>query len=483
MVKEYVTYKDFGAAGDGKTDDMRSIAACHDYANKAGIPVVAGKGKYYIGSKDITAIIMTDTDFSDAEFIIDDKNPENICQHCFWVKSEAAHFVPAVSSVCANQTRLSFPHEGTVYLRVFSDKKVYIRKGLNKDNGTDASDSILVDNNGNVCCTINWEHEKIKSAYAFSVDDKPVTIRGGCFVTIANCCESKYNYHERNILITRSNVTVEKLTHFVTEEGTHGAPYSGFICVRECSNVTIRNCLFTPHKTYFTESKIPGEMVPMGSYDLNFYAVIGLSLQDISQTVDICDERYWGLMGSNFCKNVLLENCTMSRFDAHCGVSGGAIKKCTLGHMGVHLIGFGDFLVENTTVYNRHFIKFRDDYGATFNGNLSIRNCTWKIVDDGRETYNLFEAENAGDHDFGYFCTMPPNIIIDNMQIDDSCIKEHCRVVVFGDYDSNFSKDKPYPYGTPENVYLNISTASGRKVDVCADASLYADMKIITDTE
>ena len=91
---------------DYNYDDMEAIALCHEYANKNSIPVIAGEGKYYIGAKDITAVIMTDTDFSDAEFIIDDKNPENIRQHCFHVKSAAEHFWPEISSIAVNQKKL-----------------------------------------------------------------------------------------------------------------------------------------------------------------------------------------------------------------------------------------------------------------------------------------------------------------------------------------------------------------------------------------
>ena len=31
--KKFVTYEDFGAAGDGKTDDMDAVIAAHNYAN------------------------------------------------------------------------------------------------------------------------------------------------------------------------------------------------------------------------------------------------------------------------------------------------------------------------------------------------------------------------------------------------------------------------------------------------------------------
>ena len=37
----FVRYSDFGAKGDGKTDDIDAIAAAHAFANQQGLPVKA----------------------------------------------------------------------------------------------------------------------------------------------------------------------------------------------------------------------------------------------------------------------------------------------------------------------------------------------------------------------------------------------------------------------------------------------------------
>ena len=58
-----------------------------------------------------------------------------------------------------------------------------------------------------------------------------------------------------------------------------------------------------------------------------------MKLINIKQTIDILNPDYWGLMGSNFCKELHLDGCVISRFDAHCGVTNGSIKNCSLGHM------------------------------------------------------------------------------------------------------------------------------------------------------
>ena len=72
---DVITYEEFGAAGDGKTDDMAAIVAAHAAANKKGLPVRAGDGRtYYIGGgSPQTADIRTDVDFGTASFVIDDR--------------------------------------------------------------------------------------------------------------------------------------------------------------------------------------------------------------------------------------------------------------------------------------------------------------------------------------------------------------------------------------------------------------------------
>ena len=50
---EFVSYKAFGAKGDGKTDDLAAIIAAHEYANEHHLPVKADEDAvYYIGDAD-----------------------------------------------------------------------------------------------------------------------------------------------------------------------------------------------------------------------------------------------------------------------------------------------------------------------------------------------------------------------------------------------------------------------------------------------
>ena len=185
--KIFVTYEEFGAVGDGVTDDMPAIVACHDYANAHHLPVVARDGaEYYIGGKDITAKIMTSTHWGKAKFTIDDRRLENVKGSCFLVVSANERFPVEIPSLCHNQKTLDLPHEGNLYVRVFSAKRrVYIRKGVNQNNGNEASDCFLLDAEGNIQSGINWDYDEITSAYAVSADDEPIVLEGGIFTTIA----------------------------------------------------------------------------------------------------------------------------------------------------------------------------------------------------------------------------------------------------------------------------------------------------------
>lgn len=480
MKKDYLTYEEFGAIGDGKTDDMPAIVACHEEANKKKMRVKATAGaEYYIGEKNLTACIKTSTDFSTAKFIIDDRTLDNIKCSVFSVESDYEYFTPDITSLSPSQKKIDFLHTGNVYVRIFTDShKIYIRKGLNQNAGNDPSDCFTVDNDGNILNEINWNYPTVSKIYAKCIDDEPITIEGGVFVTIANRAPSKYTYHKRNFNITRSNVTIKNLNHYIIGELDHGAPYEGFISVSESCNFLGENLLLTPHLTYRTESQIPGKDVSMGTYDLSFDGAINVNLKKIKQTIDITDGRYWGLMGSNFSKEVHLEDCVMSRFDAHCGVTNASIKNTVLGHQGLNLIGFGKFVIENSTVHSNVFINFRPDYGSFFNGELVIKNCIWAPPQN--IPYSVFGAYNTGDHNFGYKCMLPKSITVSGLKVIDKNSTD-APIFILPNYDKAFSHGKPFEYGIPEEITISdIKFNSSRALEICEFAEQYLDTQAVT---
>ena len=485
----WVSYRDFGAKGDGKTDDMDAIAAAHAFANQQKLPVKADESAtYYISGKERTAVVRTDTDFGKAAFIIDDVDVENRNASVFVVSSSLQSFpLKGITSLKRNQEKIDAKLPGPCLITVTNaNKKHYIRYGLNQNNGASQTDIFMVDKTGKVDmdAPIIWDFDQITEISALPIDEKPLKITGGRFTTIANQAESKYTYYQRNIQIKRSNVMVDGLEHRVTGEGDHGAPYGGFFNIRDCAYITVRNTVLTGHKTYTTIGAA-GKPVSMGTYDLSPNRALNVSFINCSQTNDINDRTYWGILGSNFCKNMLYDSCVFSRFDAHMGVANATIRNSTLGHMGINAIGSGTFLVENSTIRGNTLVNLRSDYGSTWQGEFIIRNCTF-VPSGGRPvTASLIGGSNSGQHDFGYTAYMPERIIIENLKIDDSNHPDNYQgPAIFANFNPQM-KDESYqekfPYVITKEVILkNVTTASGKPLRTSDNPFMFRNVKVVT---
>ncbi|OFX38920.1 MAG: hypothetical protein A2X04_15160 [Bacteroidetes bacterium GWF2_41_9] len=482
-----VRYSDFGARGDGKTDDIEAIAATHAFANQQGLPVKADEGAiYYIGGKSRTAVIRTDTDFCTAAFIIDDSDVQNRNSHVFLVSSSLKPFRPeGISSLKRNQEKIDISLPGTCIVTVTnSHVKRYVRFGPNQNNGSPQTDIFIVykDVKVDMDAPVIWDFDQITDIKSLPIDEKTLTITGGRFTTIANSAESKYTYYSRGIAIRRSNVLVNGLEHRITGEGDHGAPYGGFINISDCAYVTVRNTILTGHKTYQTIGSA-GVTVSMGSYDISINRALNVSFLNCSQTNDINDTGYWGILGSNYCKNLVYDNCTLSRFDAHMGVANATIRNSTLGHQGINAIGSGTFTVENSTIYGRNLINLRSDYGSTWQGELLIRNCIFVPAGGRTTSVSLIGGSYSGQHDFGYTCYMPERITIENLHVDDSKQPDDYKgPAIFADFNPEMTNDsyvEKFPYiRTREVILRNVTFASDKILRVSYNPFMFKDVMV-----
>ena len=483
-----VRYSDLGAVGDGEHNDIDIIAATHALANQHNLKVQADPGfTYYIGGNERTAIIQTDTDFGSAEFVIDDRVVENRTAPVFLVSSNFQPFdIKSIATLERNQSKIDVDLPGPCLITVINSRVMhYIRYGLNQNNGSPQRDIFVVDQNGNVDmdAPIIWDFEHISEMTALPIDQQTLTITGGKFTTIANQEESKYNYYSRNISIRRSNVVVDGLEHHIVGEGDHGAPYSGFISISSCAYVTVKNTVLTGHKTYRTIGSA-GKPVSMGSYDLTVNSALNISFIACRQTNDIDDRTYWGILGSNYSKNLLYDRCVLSRFDAHKGVANATIRNSTLGHMGINAIGSGTFLVENSTIRGRSIINLRSDYGSTWQGEMIIRNCTFVPAGGQAISPSLIRGSYSGQHDFGYTCHMPEKITFENLVIDDSNHPDDYKgPTIFSNFNPEMTDDtyqEKYPYVLTKHVVLkNITTASGKDLRISNNPYMFRKVQVI----
>ena len=462
-----VRYKDFGAVGDGNTNDFAAIKAAHDYANEGGQKVVAGYGKYLITKTNASTItIKTQTDWSGAEFIIDDSDislsdSDRSCS-IFTISSDYAFKTysqtqqnsvgKAISALNKNvKNGIVIERESTplmdlglgyrALIVVFnSGHKNYIRYGGNANDGNTQREIVLIDENGQVDPSTPFllDYAKITDIQVCRADLPELTITGGKFTTIANTVSSEtYASFARGISITRPNTVISGLEHYITGEGENGVAYGGFISISNTTDVLVKDCILTAHKTYYCEGS-GGGRVGMGTYDIGIGTANNVVFKNCTQsnffypgttvssmTTNSEGWYYWGISGTNYCKNLVYDECTLSRFDAHSGVYNAKIIKSKVSSIAI--IGGGTFEMIDSELHSPRYtmtssagtnslIDLRSDYGSTFNGKVIVKNV--KMI-SGASVINVIGATYSN-HNFGYGCALPSEIEIDNFSVEGS---------------------------------------------------------------
>ncbi len=478
-----VTYEAFGAAGDGVTDDLAAICAAHEHANAKGLPVRSKPAAtYHLGTKGLTAIIATDTDWSTSKFIIDDsRGMEHPTRPLFRIESLLKPVSLKLTSLRKGARRLPIQLEYDCVVHVVnSNRRIFVRHGHNQNEGSTQQEVFILRKNGLIDGELDWDYDQITSIRAMPMDAEPLRLQGGIFTSIGNRREEgePMRYRGRNIEIRRSYTLVSGVTHRITGEGEDGHPYRGFLAASQCANVLWRDCEIDDRKVYYSIKQ--GKPVPQGTYGYHANLVINLRMTGCRMK-NIHARGRWGVSATNFMKNFLVEDCTLSRVDVHQGISGNfIIRNSRIGHAGINAIGRGTLLIENSTIENQTLVTFRSDYGSTWDGQVIIRNTRWipqRIAAAGPVMFNL---HNPGTHDFGYPCTMPRNILIDGLTIDDSKAPAKYRGARFFDNPTAGSAGKqPFPYGLTERIGIkNLKTSSGILPRISDDASFNRRVRI-----
>jgi len=374
------------------------------------------------------------------------------------------------------------------------DQRVYNRYGDVEGYGIAKQDIIIVDEQGNVDMSSRFmfDYTRVVQIYAYRLDISELVISGGSFTTKASILDTKFNYNSstktvtpmgitgnsnfknytsyisRGMGISRNNVTIKNLEHYIVNEVTMAqfvggicpAPYNGFYNVSNCANVTLENCIMTARRYYSS-----------GSYDFNATSATNVKLINCMQSnfwivdndtsvnnvykgvaegtagainnmsrisasalsalnpsanteINITYlQHYWGIGGTNLSKNVEYYGCYLSRFDAHKGILNGKIIDSKI--CGVSITGQGDFYMDNVTIYapadgyqQNSLVNLRSDYGSTWNGTLYFNNVTLNAKNAGSDSASFvyYSFDNAN---YGYKCYLP-NIEAENVKINNA---------------------------------------------------------------
>lgn len=444
FVSKRIFYSDFGAVGDGVTDDFEALRRAHEFANEKKRYTVCAESDaaYYInktGGKSI--VIKTDTNFADAEFIIDDRDiddsPELKHERYAWIFSVPYDYsvtykkdndplgvlerinTGEVIKTDSKKIPLDLGFDALI-MPVDSAKRVYRRGGAlgNTDNGFTQREIIVVraDNTVDESTPPLFDYDKVDEITIVRIDSEPIKIWGGLFTNIASRCDTNA-YWNRGIAVSRANVTISGLVHRIKNQPMNevhptrpvvmggGPNYNGFLWAYLCNNLYVEHCKFSGHVHY-----------TQGSYDLGgsssnklvFKNCTQYNMFRLDEVIHPEAQAYWGIMGTSFCKNIEYHDCELSRLDAHAGVYNLKVSGCKIGI--INAVGGGTAIIENSRIYNPRVIGLRSDYGSTWRGDIVVKNCHLISPFDRASVVNGI-IHNA---DYGYNTVMP-NLYIENL--------------------------------------------------------------------
>ncbi len=439
-----VNYKIFGAAGDSKTDDGASIHMAHEYANRFKLPVENNYGEYWINqTRNIQ--IKTSVRWGQSIFHINEQYDTN--QPVFKIlsydlpkaiskdESEKKRIIQALKPGVQEIPELSDYNNSLIVISDSNDR-IGFRSGARYSNQSRAREELFyMAEKGKIIGDIAWSFNDYTELTAYPGESSYLTIEGGTFYLSGNPpVNGKGSYVQNGFSITRSR-TIIKNQWVGLENGKSDVsmnPRNGFYSLNTVYDVTLENIKLLPF-----EQDRPGEKqdVPAGTYGIGGNRILNTTFRNISAEGTLL---HWGVFGTNMNKNFRVENCRLNRVDVHFHCWNLTIKDSRIGNRGISITGGGELIIENSSCDNNRFVNFRADFGAKWDGNITIRNCRLRPKISA-ETSILYAV--ASDFDYGYPIGLAKTVSVENFIFDFRGIPE-CKSNSWLITSSSFSRSK-----------------------------------------
>ncbi|WP_153556831.1 hypothetical protein [Roseimaritima sediminicola] len=417
-----VNYRMFGTVSDGQNDDGVQIKHAHQFARHHGLPIIQLQGEFWI--KQTNEIpITTNVQWGNTIFHIDEKfNQKRIPRFAVISlkssttiqldeaakKSFLAKLRPGVQIISEMA-----PYKNCLISVADSGDQIGFRAGKRyAGQSWDREELFYVEEDGRILGDIAWTFKDYTSLRATPCDDSFLVIDGGGFYLSGDNPGTKYTgYYQNGFRIGRSRTKIQN-QWVGLEPGSRDVsmePRSGFYNFSHVYNTTLENIRLVPWEQ---NRRDPKKKVGAGTYGIGGSRMLNCTFRNVTAEGSFL---HWGVFGTNLNKNFRIEKCRLNRVDVHFHCWNLCIQDSEIGLRGISVTGGGDLTIENTTLHNNMLVNFRSDFGAKWDGDIRIHNCTVVPVRDSQ--VNILSS-SPSQFDFGYPVGCGRSVDIENLLVD-----------------------------------------------------------------
>src|SRR5699024_3289448 len=323
-------------------------------------------------------------------------------------------------------------------------------------------DVIYVDERGRLGSDIVETFNDITSIKLIPCDNSYLVVEGGDFIISGDGkLPENGNYIGGVFNVSRSRVVAKKQV-FSLPDGVRDSALSashGFYVLNSCYDVTLEDTRMFPRE----KSRVEGDdlpQVPSGTYGIGGTYCIGLKLYNVTAKNDTTG---WGVMGMNYLKELIVRDSSLNRIDVHYAGNNITIKDSVIGSFGVSINGSGYIKIKDTVFHSNRFIALRSDYGAHWDGDITIDDCTIKPIHEDKEI--IFLNFNLREFDYLTDVVHGRSIKISNINLDFSAIPTNTRRALAIKFNRVQQPGGRKAY-FPQNIFLENIKVTGREKGV-----------------
>ena len=462
-----INYLMFGAKMDAQSDDGISIKLAHDFANRNRLPVENLSGDFFIESNRNIEI----------------KTPVNWGQSRFYI-NETLNSKQPVFVVLGYEPPTDLIHQEKIKnalikklkpgvqqieeLAEYSNFLFWVRDGNDRlgyrygysGQARSKEELFYVEEDGRIVGDIAWDFKNLSEITAYSAENSYLVIEGGSFFLSGEIPgRRRMGYFHNGFFIKRSRTIIRNQWMGLQpgKKDTSLHPRSGFYYFSFVYDTLLENIRLIPW-----EKNRPGSEndVHSGTYGIGGNRMLNTTFRNITAEGT---RLHWGVFGTNMNKDFKVQDCRLNRIDVHFHCWNLTIKDSYIGNNGITLTGGGRLLVENTRCDTSRFISFRTDFGAKWDGNIILKNCTLRPSFTSETSIFAFVA---ADFNYGYPIGIAKSIVVDNFVFDYSTVPENnreCWLLRTSDFSVTSEGKRSF---FPDSIQLKNISVQGREKGV-----------------